>query len=320
MKKLITVCVGLIVVGCATTTQLDEANAKIQDLEKRLTAIEDLNKVHREVRKSERVASEQKRSEDVELRPSEDQRNAEREAEREEQRKQLLAIQEEIRRVRESKAAEMAKEDGREAEAVAKEEERKRAESEKAAKEAEEKKAVDAKIDAFLKEHLGVQFGDSIDKFSGGEKNCRVIPVLKKFKYFNKAYGKFIDGKLYSVLICADIDEKFSVDSTREKIEQAFADLAVTLDLQSTAFNVTEGTMRLPQGYKNLSSYRIRKVDGRDWVRSWREAHRPNGFRRYGASITNSQLAFQLNAERQQAEEEARRKANATGETLPDPE
>ena len=71
MKKLITICVGLIVVGCATTTQLDEANAKIQDLEKRLTAIEDLNKVHREVRKSERVASEQKRSEDVESRPSE---------------------------------------------------------------------------------------------------------------------------------------------------------------------------------------------------------------------------------------------------------
>ena len=122
MKKLITICVGLIVAGCATTTQLDEANAKIQDLEKRLTAIEDLNKVQREVRKSERVASEQKRSEDVESRPSEDQRNAEREAEREEQRKQLLAIQEELRRVRESKAG-------------GKDDERKHAEAEKAAKE-----------------------------------------------------------------------------------------------------------------------------------------------------------------------------------------
>ena len=40
MKKLITVCVGLIVAGCATTTQLDEANAKIQDLEKRLAELE----------------------------------------------------------------------------------------------------------------------------------------------------------------------------------------------------------------------------------------------------------------------------------------
>ena len=362
MKKLITICVGLIVAGCATTTQLDEANAKIQDLEKRLAELEMKANLasrspfvsHIPRLRAQSTAEEQKGSDGapaantiartqsqpgngaggfISARRRREQREAEaaaedkkrreveeqREAEREEQRKQLLAIQEEIRRVRESKAAEMAKEDGREAEAVAKEEERKRAEAEKAAKEAEEKKAVDAKIDAFLKEYLGVQFGDSIDKLPG-EKNCRVIPVLKKFKYFNKAYGKFIDGKLYSVLICADIDEKFSVDSTREKIEQAFADLAVTLDLQSTAFNVTEGTMRLPQGYKNLSSYRIRKVDGRDWVRSWREAHHPNGFRRYGASITNSQLAFQLNAERQQAEEEARRKANATGETLPDPE
>ena len=263
MKKLITICVGLIVAGCATTTQLEEtkgqlaaADTKIQDLEKRLARIEgDLYRV--EVKSAPKVE---------------------------------------------------------------KPEPPKPAEPKFVPAKEVEKKVVDAKIDAFLKEYLGVQFGDSIDKFSGGEKNCRVIPVLKKFKYFNKAYGKFIDGKLYRVLICADIDKKFSVDSTREKIEQAFADLAVTLDLQSTAFNVTEGAMTLPQGYKNLSSYNIRKVDGRDWVMYWREAHRPNGFRRYGASITNSQLAFQLNAERQQAEEEARRKANATGETLPDPE
>ena len=41
MNKIITICVGLIVAGCATTTQLEEtkgqlaaANAKIQDLEK----------------------------------------------------------------------------------------------------------------------------------------------------------------------------------------------------------------------------------------------------------------------------------------------
>lgn len=380
MKKLITICVGLIVAGCATTTQLDEANAKIQDLEKRLTAIEDLNKVQREVRKSERVASEQKRSEDVESRPSEDQRNAEREAEREEQRKQLLAIQEELRRVRESKAAEMAKEDGREAEAAAKEElrrkgeaqaaaaeeaarraereaerervraellaiqeelrrkreadvaakeeERKRAEAEKAAKEAEEKKAVDAKIDAFLKEHLGVQFGDSIDKYPDKcperknkfNERLRVIPVIKKFKYFDKACGIFLYGKLDRVAFYTDIDAKYSIDSINEKMEKVFDDMAVILGVASKALKTYEtnsGSASWEE--KTQSSFYFRRVVDRGWSDCW-WMQPPNGARRYGVSISNWRFTEQLKNEKRQADEEARIKANATGETLPDPE
>ena len=331
MKKLITICVGLIVAGCATTTQLDEANAKIQDLEKRLTAIEDLNKVQREVRKSERVASEQKRSEDVESRPSEDQRNAEREAEREEQRKQLLAIQEELRRVRESKV-------------TAKEEERKRAEAEKAAKEAEEKKAVDAKIDAFLKEHLGVQFGDSIDKFPGEKQDAnpntrrgallrsrglageptnsadtRNIPVLKKFKYFDKAYGKFFEGKLYRVEFRANIDKKYSFDSTREKINQAVADLAATLGLESSAFKDEpwHGVDSAPSHayFRSMTSaprtsYTLDKIFQSYLEDVWV----------YTVSFEDAGLRNRLREEKRKAEAEERRKKNAEGETLPDPE
>ena len=368
MKKLITICVGLIVVGCATTTQLDEANAKIQDLEKRLTAIEDLNKVQREVRKSERVASEQKRSEDVESRPSEDQRNAEREAEREEQRKQLLAIQEELRRVRESKVTANEEERNAEREAereeqrkqllaiqeelrrvreskvTANEEERKRAEAEKAAKEAEEKKAVDAKIDAFLKEHLGVQFGDSIDKFPGEKQDAnpntrrgallrsrglageptnsadtRNIPVLKKFKYFDKAYGKFFEGKLYRVEFRANIDKKYSFDSTSEKINQAVADLAATLGLESSAFKDEpwHGVDSAPSHayFRSMTSaprtsYTLDKIFQSYLEDVWV----------YTVSFEDAGLRNRLREEKRKAEAEERRKKNAEGETLPDPE
>lgn len=46
MNKLIIVCAGMIVAGCATTDQLAEANARVQELEKRVAKIEgDLYKV-----------------------------------------------------------------------------------------------------------------------------------------------------------------------------------------------------------------------------------------------------------------------------------
>ena len=46
----------------------------------------------------------------------------------------------------------------------------------------------------------------------------------------------------------------------------------------------------------------------------------PQGFRRYEASIADLELEKRLEEERLQANREARRKANAKGETLPDPE
>ena len=241
--------------------------------------------------------------------------------------------------MRESKAAEMAKEDGREAEAVAKEEERKRAEAEKAAKEAEEKKAVDAKIDAFLKEYLGVQFGDSIDKypevFVKQHPNKRVIPVLKKFRYFDKAYGEFYEGKLVRIGFYVDIENKYSVDSTNEKINQAVADLAVVFGLEDSAFIGSEfgETSRLPVRtgsftFKSPSrtSYYCGKIFMNNTspgvlARAHFEMGKLSpGYRRYEVYIANNGLKTRLEEAKRQADEEARLKKNATGETLPDPE
>lgn len=110
-----------------------------------------------------------------------------------------------------------------------------------------EKHVVDAKIDAFLKEYLGVQFGDSIDKFpevkdifpkpafpkepEEGEE-YRTIPVLKKFKDLDVARGHFCYGKLYSVEFFIRMRSVHIQDSDKENMEQLFSDLAVYLGLE----------------------------------------------------------------------------------------
>lgn len=246
MNKLIMVCAGIIVVGCATTDQLAEANAKVKELEKRVAKIEgDLYKV--EVKRAPKQVAEPK-----------------------------FVPAKEV-----------------------------------------EQNVIDAKIDAFIKEYLGVQFGDGIDKFpqkmerygSLMDNRARVIPVLKKFKYFDKAEGLFEDGKLYGVRFYADIDAKYSIDSTNEKINQALADMAVTFGLASTAFDnnrriigLRQRRSMLGQDREPTSSYSLSKHNGES---------APAGFRRCGAVIENRHLADRLR-------EEKRIRERAAGESLPD--
>jgi len=237
MNKLIMVCAGMIVAGCATTDQLAEANAKVKELEKRVAKIEgDLYKV--EVKRAPKQVAEPK-----------------------------FVPAKEV-----------------------------------------EQNVIDAKIDAFIKEYLGVQFGDGIDKFpqkmerygSHMDNRARVIPVLKKFKYFDKAEGRFEDGKLYGVRFYADIDAKYSIDSTNEKINQALADMAVTFGLASTAFD--RFYRMTGQDREPTSSYSLSKHDGES---------APAGFRRRGAVIENRHLADRLRKEKISRE-------RAAGESLPD--
>lgn len=238
MNKLIMVCAGMIVAGCATTDQLAEANAKVKELEKRVAKIEgDLYKV--EVKRAPKQVAEPK-----------------------------FVPAKEV-----------------------------------------EQNVIDAKIDAFIKKYLGVQFGDGIDKFPNGnhmDNRARVIPVLKKFKYFDKAEGLFEDGKLYGVRFYADIDAKYSIDSTNEKTNQALADMAVTFGLASDAFDGISYRIRLlnqrGQDREPTSSYSLSKYD---------VVYGPAGFRTRGAVIENRHLADRLR-------EEKRIRERAAGESLPD--
>lgn len=311
MKKIITICVGLIVAGYATAAQPDEANAKIQNLEKKLEAadakIQALEKRLVAIENAEvgTVMPLRRTGRLVEI-AEECQKRREKDALIKRLPRSAAvgrgSVFEDIRRQREAAAA-------------------------AAVKEAEEKKkAVDEKIGTFLQEHFGVQFGDSIDKFPEEFDNRysdkRVVNVLKKFKYFDKAYGEFYEGKLWVVVFYVDIDEKFSINSTNEKINQAIADLAVDLGLDSSAFNE-----RYSYSYavgSSSTSYRLGKffMDNKTCLKDGNMAlpSSVRGIRRYEVSFSDVRIVNQILEEKSKAEEEALRKANAIGETLPDPE
>ena len=160
---------------------------------------------------------------------------------------------------------------------------------------------IDTKIDAFLKEYLDVAFGDSIEKYQNppkGHDGYQSVPiqVRRKFQYFDKAGANFYDGKLYQVVFFADIDKKYSIDSTNQRINQTLADMAVTFGVASDSF----------EGKNSGSSYSLRK-----WNRFCSTGHEPvAGCRRCGAVILNRALLRKL-----QEEKEARKLAE--GAQLP---
>ena len=256
MKNIAILTVATIITGCATTSQIDEANARVQELEKRLARIEgDLYKVE------EKSAPKQEKKAEPKFVP---------------------------------------------------------------AKEVEQS-VIDTKINAFLSEYLGVAFGDSIDKYPNAIEGrdylydrYRIITVRKKFQYFDKALAHFEGGKLYAVSFFADIDDKYSIDSTNERIDQTRADLAVTFGLASDAF-------------KNASKYRFtsrqrprmgllnRGASGDDSsfamssyvLENCSSELAPRGFRRYGVEIRDKNLRNRLRAEKEASD-------RARGEQLPE--
>lgn len=164
-----------------------------------------------------------------------------------------------------------------------------------------EESVLDAKINSFLKEYVGAQFGDSIEKFpdptTGRRRNdsrCRKIHVLKKFQYFDSAYGVFIDGKLYEIRFYVDVDKKYSVDSMNQRINQTLADIAVTLGLDSDA----------------LIKDREHWVSRWCWIGKQNGEDSPAGYRRRGVTFHNS-LVYR------DADMKMRARKNAEGEELP---
>ena len=94
-------------------------------------------------------------------------------------------------------------------------------ENEKAKKVTAEK-AVDEKVDLFLKEYLGVQIGQDASVFTnkiGRYGSEYELPVLKKYDYFDKAVGRVTEGKLTGVFFYSDFDPKFSRDSILDQVD-----------------------------------------------------------------------------------------------------
>jgi len=97
-------------------------------------------------------------------------------------------------------------------------------------------KAPDVAIDDFMREYLGVQFGDDIAKINGFGDGQYVLQMKKKFQYFDHVCGYYKKGKLYRVNIWADIGKEYSKVSADGKLEKSFSDIAETMGLPSAYF------------------------------------------------------------------------------------
>ena len=98
-------------------------------------------------------------------------------------------------------------------------------------------KTPDAAVDAFLRDYVGVQFGDDISKIKGFEDECYMIPMKKNFHYFTKAACYYRKGKLYRVQIMADIGTEYSQNSTDAQLKKSMAAFAQMIGLPESYFS-----------------------------------------------------------------------------------
>lgn len=144
----------------------------------------------------------------------------------------------------------------------------------------------DAAVDAFLRDYVGVQFGDDISKINGYEDTQYMIPMQKEFQYFDKVCTYYRKGKLYRVNVWADIGKEYSQNSTEEQIRKTLSALEKELSLPQNYFAAhSRGDFRLWKNVQNSSSpshnpsYSV-TFASKDW---------PN-FRRYCLDIVDTAL------------------------------
>jgi len=146
-------------------------------------------------------------------------------------------------------------------------------------------KTPDEAVDAFLRDYVGVQFGDDIAKINGFEDNQYKLPMKKPFHHFTHASCYYRKGKLYRVNIWADIGQEYSFTSTAPQIRSALCSMAEQMGLPRSyfanhrhdEFPVWEG-ISLPNEPTALE-YRI-ESGCRDYV----------NFRRYVVDIVDMKL------------------------------
>lgn len=183
-------------------------------------------------------------------------------------------------------------------------------EKDKAKKVAAEK-AVDEKVDLFLKEYLGVQIGQDASVFTnkiGQYGREYELPVLKKYDYFDKAVGKVTEGKLTGVFFYSDFDPKFSRESV---LDQADGSLRKLLASFGVPDNGPKNASSLPgrgrpsiRHSTKLYTINCREGDGHSSI------IRSGAPVKCGIEITNFGLYLELEHSRFE-------KQNAAGEKLP---
>ena len=163
-------------------------------------------------------------------------------------------------------------------------------------------KEIDMKVDAFLKEYLGVKLGDGTERFTkknDSDYRGTMIPIVKKYGHFDQAVCWSVDNKLTGVYFYCDFDTKFSKDSVDKEVNDSLSQLCVSFGLPSNAYQRI--TYEGPK-----SRYFIHFRDDSDFL-SYAQRRK---FRRYGVDIQDMKYMQQLY-------EEKRLRENATGEKLP---
>ncbi len=95
-----------------------------------------------------------------------------------------------------------------------------------------------SKVDAFLRAHFGVKFGDPIDRFTnvvqliGGE--ARTLPVLKEVGSLKSAIGRFRNGKLRTVHFVAPGVCENHTSPVSEDLQKSYVCVAKELGLDPT--------------------------------------------------------------------------------------
>lgn len=170
--------------------------------------------------------------------------------------------------------------------------------------------AVDEKVDLFLKEYLGVQIGQDASVFTnktGRNGGGCVLPVLKKYDYFDNAVGVVTEGKLTGVFFYSDFDPKFSRDSVVKQVDESLVKLLASFGVQDSrpknAPPLMRGRLSIRHSTQRYSIH-SREGDGRGW-------HAPKGSPiKCGIEICNYKLMFELRDKKS-------KNLDAAGEKLP---
>ena len=151
---------------------------------------------------------------------------------------------------------------------------------------------IDTKTEVFLKEYVGVKFGDDIslvrDDDESNGRSTRNIKMLKPFKHFDAAHLEYTGGKLTEVGILGRIEKKYSNDSVTKRFKEAKDDLALTLGYQEE--------FRLP--------IRLRREGKRPAVSIWGNKDTCNDHYRISIWFKNEEIVKSIYAAQNKAGEE----------------
>lgn len=162
---------------------------------------------------------------------------------------------------------------------------------------------IDARIDAFIKDHLGVSFGDPIERFPKRAGRSRIwareIPVIKPSGYLDTAVGMFEDGRLYQIEFVADFDGRYSVESIDQGVQKTLAEVSAEMELPVNPFGPRRSLGQLLPTKYTLSTSVLGELG-------------PRGCFRRGLQISDKKLFYKIQEDRLQRE-------RAQGAKLPEP-